>query len=407
MTTVTTLCVVVLLSLLLFAPAPINAQTADLAHHDHMIAVIDQYTSKSQMILIDPFARISSPLLVPQPIDSFRVNRLGQIIYTDNEDWEGQYYVIDAHDPIQAPVAFDDLIGTHGHPVAWKGDDHPLTYVVRDTPESADRLFILGTDGTPVEITPQGLDPLPIGMYAGGVWSTDGRLAFSYFLANSSSNTAFPTELYLWDGVRTVNLSQNPYGSEGRITWSSNGRLAFQSTTRSDTDVLVWNGTYGTDGMPDPASFVNVAPELTGSYSELHWIDQGRLAFLGLKPGTRRETQIYAWDGEQVVNLSQMSGYSLRFTKWTADGRWAFRASRSSKERELLYVRDASNHTVMITAAYTIPAWSEDGILAFCLRQSGAWSLILWDGEIFWEAARGTSVDAQWESGESVSCSNG
>jgi hypothetical protein len=62
---------------------------------------------------------------------------------------------------------------------------------------------------------------------------------------------------------------------------------------------------------------------------------------------------------------------------------------------------------VLVTKGQYPPAWSSDGLLAFCRYDSPDWILSIWNGVEIVEIARGDAIESTWKNGEFVFCTSG
>src|SRR5687768_9990692 len=208
------------------------------------------------------------------------------------------------------------------------------------------------------------------------------------------------SEIYLWDGSTTSNLSQNPTGRDSDPVWSADGRLAFLSERNGEYDIYVWDGVSLKDCSPDFYTFTNIAPELTGFMSQPVWNNEGLLSFLALShQGT--SAQIYVWDGQIATKLSQEDLSESGTPHWSGDGRLAF--IPLFDPRPLLYVYDADKRPLLSVEARSSPAWSSGGYLMFC---TPGLELAIWDGNLIVKIASG-EIRASWGNGNGVICSSG
>lgn len=131
-------------------------------------------------------------------------------------------------------------------------------------------------------------------------WSHDGRLAWAISAAGESSN-----EVIQWDGAAIRHVCFSP----GRVlypVWSADGRLAWTYEVNETRAIIVW------DGIDDCLNIGN-----TISYNPV-WSADGRLAFM--RRGSDGESEIYVWDGENTLNISQHPDRDSN-PQWLADGR--------------------------------------------------------------------------------------
>jgi len=235
------------------------------------------------------------------------------------------------------------------------------------------------------------------------VWSRDGRLAFTVSYDVGYPPKSDVSEVYVWDGKTTTNLSQNPTGEDREPSWSADGRLAFLSSRSGEYDIYIWDGITTKNGIPDVSTYINIAPELITYYSYPIWTDKDLLSFKAVA-STDEHAQVYLWDGQNATNISKNPTMHNGSQAWSGDGRWAFATYFSPQP--LVYVRSIDNQT-LLTAEGQYLAWSSNGYLIFCTYTGPEWVLSIWDGNHISEIARGDEIAAQWQSGSSMVCSNG
>jgi hypothetical protein len=231
-------------------------------------------------------------------------------------------------------------------------------------------------------------------------WNSDGRLVFTVY-----------GQLYLWDsrtawsGQTAVNVSQNEEYNVYSPVWSTDGRLAFIASHEGDCAIFVWDGLSTEASLPNAPAFTNIVPDLTSCDAAPIWTPAGLLAYKSLVSGTA-EYQIFAWDGQTVTNISQNPTTSYSLPSWRSDGYWAF------ESQELIYIRDADNHTVL-TMEGIRPLWSLSGQYLAFLAPGDEWDLTIlsiWDGEKAISLTQQAGVIwAQWQgaSGSVLCCYRG
>jgi Tol biopolymer transport system component len=236
------------------------------------------------------------------------------------------------------------------------------------------------------------------------VWSSNGQLAFTDFYTFVSPHDGDSSEVFIWDGKDIVSVSQNPSGVDRSPTWNKENQLAFLSERNGEYDIFVWNGVSKNNGVPDINTFLNIAPSLTQYFSNPTWTNSGSLAFSG--NGTwDLNVQIYEWDGQIARNISKNPLSHNGGQTWRNDGYWSFITFFS--ESQNLYIRDEINQTVVKTKGQYKPAWSQNGLLMFCVPDPQDWTLSIWNGKNVVEVAHGYFIVAKWNNGEYVFCSNG
>jgi hypothetical protein len=341
---------------------------------DVLMYVVYRYNAPRLQVLLDLEKAISMSRIAD--FRSFRVNRDRRIAFAADTD----VYIEDKHvhtNITQSPDVDD-------YPVAWSRDGRLLA-LFSSFDGGSYRLFVW--DGmTMTDVTPGDKN---IGDdYDSLVWSHDGRLAFS--LSSSSGKE----EIYVWDGSRTTNISQNPAGRDQNPVWSDDARLAFFSERDGKIYIMIWQGS-GT-----PVSIEWVFAQYPAS---LVWTNAGLLAF---EAKTRQDyqSQIYVWDGHTASNLSQNSTMHNHSPKWSRDGLWVFSGVSTLSSDTFIFVRDAGNRPVL-TLEGRNPVWSSDGHLLFCFRDHNrGWILFLWNRQQLIEIVQGVEIWGWWQNGTSLHC---
>jgi|GEM_PF-3004136 len=169
-------------------------------------------------------------------------------------------------------------------------------------------------------------------------WSPDARHLAFYTISNQNDATSAieSVDLYVWDKLSRdlINITpQNVHQAADRYTaiWSNDGRLA-----------------------------------ITVYFSVL-------------------EPEIFIWDGEQVMNLSQNPSGRDSVLGWSYDGQLAFRSSRNSNDG--MYIWDGSPNTTTFTyldvlinnTFFREARWTF--VNASTVSNGSASELLVWDGQ--------------------------
>ena len=119
--------------------------------------------------------------------------------------------------------------------------------------------------------------------YSYPVWTNNGHLTFT-----SAGFQASDTQIYLWDGKATTDISQNATMNNGGQTWSADGRWAF-STFFSSNQLV-----YVRDARNNPLLTIE------GQYPA--WSPSRYLTFCKL---TYPDWTLSIWDGLRVTKIAQ------------------------------------------------------------------------------------------------------
>ena len=358
-----------------------------------------EFDGKRSVMLYDPSNNASTQVLTMTGFLNIALSSNRDVAYSPTVEGRATVHLSNALAPGRTTTIIRGNPNANEYPLSWSRDGRYLAIA-----SYADVVKLLIYDGSNIiDITPKSDDALTR-LYAGEIaWSADNRLAFTLWFDPSYPKIGDPSEIYVWNGKSTINLSQNPTGRDESPTWHVDGRLAFLSEREGEYDVFIWDGVSLKNGSPDIDTYVNVSPELTAYYSYPAWTNDGSIAFAtnGLQ---YNHVQIYEWDGKTSSNLSQNPELNNGSQTWNVDGRWAFSTFFSS--RQLVYVRDADNRTLYSDEGQW-PRWSADGYLIFCRWSRQGWSLLMWDGRQTREIVQGREIWAQWQSGATLTCTDG
>jgi hypothetical protein len=362
---------------------------------DYLIYLVAENTGQQQLIFYDPTKDIHVPILSGWDIEEISLSVKNRLAFSSLHEGNSEIYILDYPFTDNAPVNITSDTSTEDNLFSWNPDGRYLAY----ESVQADRKTLSIWDGSTV--SQFHYYQKQIGEIS---WSLDGRLAFTEFYTFVFPYAGDPTEIFIWDGETTTSVSQNPSGEDRSPEWSADGQLAFLSEWDGEHDIFIWDGTSKIDGKPDINSFTNVAPALTEYFSLPVWTNSNSLTFSASGP-LDLSVQIYEWNGRTTTSISKNPFYHNGGQSWRSDGYWSFVTFFSGEP--LLYVRDAANRTQLTTKGQYSPAWSQSGLLIFCVPADPGWTLSMWDGAKVIEIAHGNYVIAVWRNGADVFCSSG
>jgi hypothetical protein len=392
------ICFVLMLTLFVW-----DVPTTQTSNDNDLMIYSVRTSSNKQLLLYDPQQNVSTPIFVDTNFGSFSLNINGILAVSVITEDKSDILLLDvlSDNPTHTNITQNPELDEH--PLGWSLDGRYLAFQ-SSTNSDDQEIFIWDSQRqTSTNITPHDLEDN--GRYYRIVWSSGGKLAFTVWYTRLYGEAGDQSEIYVWDGKATMNLSQNRTGIDESPEWSEDGTLAFLSVRNDVYDIYIWDGETIKNNLPDIDTFVNAAPELTMYMSSPTWTSEGHVAFLAF--GSEPDAQIYVWDGRTVTNMSQNPSLHNGAARWTKDGRWAFVTFFSSKQ--LLYVRDGENKTILQVQGQYQPAWSPNGYLAFCDPDpsSGNWILSVWDGQQIQEVAKADDIYAKWANDDYVPCSSG
>jgi hypothetical protein len=371
-----------------------NSPVSVIEQEEYLVYLTVDHPKQQQLMVYDPTNDTHTQILSDWTIDEFSLSVNNRLAFSSS----GKIYSLDCPFTENSPLDITPATSTENTPFSWSADGH---YLLFESIQPDSKKLLLW----------DGKNILDIYNYHGRIhevtWSVDGQLAFTEFYIPMPSPDGDSGEVFLWAGNVTVSVSQNPSGEDRFPAWSAEGKLAFLSEHKGEHDILVWDGASKDRGVPAVKTFANIAPDLTQYYSTPTWTNSGSLAFDG-SSAWELSIQIYEWDGKTVRNISKNPLAHNGGQTWRSDGYWSFVTYFSDVTGQNVYIRDANNHTILSTKGRYRPAWSQNGLLIFCVEDlSGGWILSLWnDGKII-DVARANLIEAKWQNGTYVYCSYG
>lgn len=363
---------------------------------DLLVYLMVNYPERQTLFFYDPINNLHKQILSDWDIQEFSLSKNYRLAFSSLKDGHSKTYILDYPFTENTPMEISLDISFESTPLSWSPDGRYL--LLDSVQENSKKLYIWN-----------GKNFFDVYEYHGQVsevaWSSSGLLAFTEFYFDDYSADKDYSEIYIWDGNSTINASQNSFGEDRSPAWSQNDQLAFLSNRNEEYDVFVWDGISKNNGSPDIKTFVNIAPELTHYLSYPTWTNSDSIVFSGSSESDLH-AQIYEWDGQTAKNISQNPSFHNGGQTWRNDGYWAFITFFSSKQS--LYIKDNQNQTILETKGQYQPAWSQSGLLVFCVPEHPEWTLSIWNGKNIVEIAHSNYfITAKWNNGEYVYCSNG
>jgi hypothetical protein len=209
--------------------------------------------------------------------------------------------------------------------------------------------------------------------------SINNRLAFS-------SSTEGDSNVYVVDYPFTnktpVNLTPKSNWNDYPVSWSSDGEyLALQSDQDNGGRLQIWDG----KNISEIYQFENYISEFT-------WGPNHQLAFTQFDSNDD-PSEIFIWDGSQVVSVSQNPSGVDRFSNWNEKGQLAFLSERNgeydifvwdglSKKAGIPDVHSFTNVAPDLTGWTSSPGWNHANRLTFTGNSpSGYVQIYEWDGQ--------------------------
>lgn len=288
-----------------------------------LITISDVNSKPLALMLYDPATQKSTHLLENVVFHSATLSVDGRLAFSADAKDSIDLFLLDTHDPNQEATPITNSADSSEIPQMWSPDGNYLAFMSKSNANPDHSRLYVWDGATTLELAPQEIMDIAVSYYA-LQWSPDGRyLAFqitddkgdqwlyvwdgdsqesynitlplieevpqiSYYYTEWSMDGRLaitilyrydlpPSEIYLWDGRYTTNLSQNPAGADSSPIWSADGQLAFQSLRNDKRDILMWDGVSYRFGVPDATAFINVSSKM--SYSAYPgWTSQNQLA---------------------------------------------------------------------------------------------------------------------------------
>jgi len=378
---------VTLLSLLLIVGARVSRNALAQEPSDLLIYALGDNT----VWLYDPFSRMSLPTPLTDFADFSIDGKLAYKVQLEVADdiYRNDVFIWDVQMAATAPINITQNPDADDSPLTWSRDGH---YLALTSWRASNDGGIYIWDGETIrDITPSDLENII--SFEQAMWSFDGKLAFAVSTEDDSG------EIFVWDGDRTSNVSQNTENTETLSAWSIDGRLAFSSGQNRSYTIYVWDGISFVDGAPDTDSFINVTAEVfpSGLASNFRpvWTNDGYLII------RVRDTEIYRWDGQHTTRSDQLPIANSLGQNWTNDGQQAFYDARH------IYIRDALDNMLAVLVGWRTAAWNRNDDLTFCRVGDildGQWILAIWNGQEIVDIAESGYIKAQSQGGAVFYC---
>lgn len=358
-------------------------------------------SEENNLILYNPNNRTKTALVNEdiQGLDAFKISHDERIAFTRQGENDTGLYVFNPATSHIAPININQNPSVKAYPLAWSPDGRYLAFEAYQ--DTDNRLLYVWNGKETISIMPDNALDTASRFYV--AWSYDGRLAVT--IQHGWSNLDIPSEIYVWDGNTTTNLSQNPEGSDGDASWSRDGQLVFQSERGDVSGIYVWDG----DGYPNTSTFISIVPKFPPSFPT--WADNGFLGFtMHTDSSTEHTKQVVLWDMEAKEIIKQFPIASDNGWSWLSpNGQMIFSSHLASGQPSYYFDVENTEGQILFSTVVGELSWSSDGYLAYCkFYKEIGWVLRLWDGEKTWDVARTSYKPVQWKNGgNTFSCNSG
>jgi hypothetical protein len=224
-------------------------------------------------------------------------------------------------------------------------------------------------------------------------WDID-TISFSVnnLLAFSSTHEG-DSEIYILDypfaDNTPINITNKSPSEDYVLSWSLDGSyLAYESLHDGGKTLSIWDGN-------DVSHIYHYQKQI----SEITWSPDAQLAFTEFYSFSSNDggdpSEIFIWDGDITVSLSQNPSGEDRFPAWNADGQLAFLSEREgeydifvwdgvSKINGIPDVSTFVNIAPRLTEYYSDPVWTNSGSITFGANEIGDThaQIYEWDGKM-------------------------
>ena len=253
-----------------------------------------------------------------------------------------------------------------------------------ETENKADKLAYISNDNNLMLYDPNNRTEITLLEDVGSfLMSPDGRVAFTQLDETD-------TELYLFDPAEPnqdpIKISRDPFWSHYPISWSPDGQyLAFGSfIDRDDVFLYIWDGETVTD----------ITPEDKLDSAEAYWVawsSDNRLAIMVQHGWSSRDIspEIYLWDGNTTINLSQNPDGWDWGVSWSQDGQLMFGSERDDDQYST-YIWDGVSFKDSLPDIETLievapelelesESWVDDSTLVLTIHEDDKQDIVLWN----------------------------
>ena len=372
-------------------------QPTDGTSEDYFIYThhIDYEIDNDQLVYYDLKTRVSTPILTNWIVYfKFALSSDNKLAFSSNKSGNFEVYTVPYPFDDDAVVQITNDPGSTEWPVSWspdgryllinssKEEDHSHTHLIWDGKKLTEMFTETGS------ISPHG-------------WDSKSRLAFE-FTPRSADGILGDTEIYVWDGQETFNISQNPGRDDAVPVWSDDGRLAYFSHNDDWNGIVVWDGKTYPNNRNFLKAFSVIAAPPGFDYSNARWTKAGVLLF-DVYDEASESIQVYSWNGRKV-SVTDLN-YKRDVAGFNPEGNeyWAAFSVPMTYSDFTIY---DNNDQIVYRADRTMgAAWNDKEYLLFCDTGEGGWKLMLWDGKAVNEIIAGQgNIYSRWKNGTYTFC---
>ncbi|MBI5932556.1 MAG: PD40 domain-containing protein [Chloroflexi bacterium] len=222
-------------------------------------------------------------------------------------------------------------------------------------------------------------------------WKIDNiSISIKNRLAFSSSNADHKSVYFLdfpFVDTNPINITPDISAEHQVLSWSPNGiYLAIESVRPDGKTLSIWDGKE-----------LREIHHYKVDIGDLAWSPDDQLAFTEFYSYVSSyegdPSEIFIWDGNEIINVSQNASGTDRYPAWSADGQLAFLSEREDEYDLFVWDGKSKNngmpdiHTFIniapdLTQYYSEPEWTNSGLLTFSARSpsDSHTQIYEWDG---------------------------
>ncbi|MGD8457975.1 MAG: WD40 repeat domain-containing protein [Anaerolineales bacterium] len=364
---------------------------------DYLIYLLE---GDNKLFFYDPGSDIHIPILPDWDINAFAIGVNNRLAFSTLKEEQSDIYILDYPYWENSPINITKTQEVNEIPHSWSPDGN---YLLIESFSEEKKMLEVWDEFEFIQIY---AFPDDYGFrYFSTDWSPDGKFAFQ--VSPGYRNKDKGEEIFVWSGnieETAINVSRNPSFDDRQPIWSSQGQLAFLSSDKIDTDyyffITIWEDFSISNGILEGTPLEIVVPEQLEFSSYPSWTKKNSLVF-------NTKGIFYEWKSGKVepMNIIQDHG---SWGYWGPNEYWASIAPYSE---DRIYIHNESNDTILELEGRFPPAWSPEGLLAFCVLdsiESPFFAISIWNGYKSIRILKYNGyIHAMWRNGNYIYCYNG
>jgi hypothetical protein len=352
------------------------------------------YFFHNQLMVYDIKTRISTPLFSGWYIADFLLNQSNQLAFFSDHSGNYEVYTVPYPFNENEVIQITNAPDTFDYPESWSPDGRYL--LVASTNEDKDILNFSIWDGEKITsiLQTSGDEYYP-------VWNENNHLALEIITWGESEQK----EIYIWDGKKTIDLSQDYNRSYENPVWGPDGQLAFESENIGMRSVFIWNGKTQFWQKSEIINLTAGLPRIGVNYHISGWTEEGNL-LISSYDTNYKFLHAYLWDGKMISETVADSSIKEDDNTLLNQSYWQI-GELTSGLGYSIYIYNQEDEIVYYVNTSSSVASSQTGYLLFCEFDDRTWSLMLWNGETVRKIVTNELIVSGWKNGKSVYCNFG